>query len=159
MPVNVNKVKILVVKSHEKMGKLISDIVNGNVTRPGNTDELETLLLSSAYNPNPNPKPGDPPPFAWPNGKPTNKKINYVVVDDDQLTILLPSANALKAGMDIAHQQSRDGEYPLPKEYDLDYVDPTRKKEHDKTNKPITPQDWEIIYAARIGDYTCNKCM
>lgn len=158
LPVNVTQVKILVLKSHEKMGKLISDIVNQEVKRPDSIQELDAILYDREIVDKPSQAEeasGTPP--HWPNGRPSKVLIDYVTVDDDQLMILLPSANALKAGMYIAQQESRNGEYPLPVEYDRDYVDPTRKST--SSTPPMTPSDWDVIYDARIGDYTCNKCM
>ena len=134
-------IKVLLIEDHSKFGKLLKQwAISGG--QPATVDELEIKLTAEGV------------AFKWPNGKPSKKQIDYTFLDNERLTIAMPTKEMIEEGEELAGTQTPDGSYPLPGDYDKVYVNPVRK-----TSADFGPGEWDEIYAARFGDYTIAKCM
>ncbi|OED49256.1 hypothetical protein AB838_07805 [Rhodobacteraceae bacterium (ex Bugula neritina AB1)] len=151
------RLKILYLRTTEKMGVLIEKWAGDRTTRPKTMDELDAQLIANGVIARP--ESGQFP--HWPNGRPSG---NVVFLDEDHgmmsavpareedFVIRIPTPATIKASKALA--KTLNGSfYPLAQDYDKAYRgDPPRESFSSQ-------RDWEEMYRIRLGDYCINKCM
>lgn len=149
--IEMPSLKLLHLKDHAKMGRLIEEIAGGRIPRPTTIDEFNTLLLDNGI--------VDKPTAAdiqngverhWPNGRPS--AIKYVDIPDDTMMVSIPTTAAINEGRRLAQMLTIDGSYPIDVGYDTNYRNAQRKSS-------LTDDEWDTLYRTRLGDYTVGKCM
>ncbi len=142
-------VKIVKIDKHEILGGLLRGWAEDPSSRPGNIEDFKTTLTDAGIN------------NEWPDGCdkwfdgtpiPEVTKINYIDLHDDTLTVIVPSARMIAQGIKDSANATDDGTYLLPEKYDNAFVDST--KEYD-----VSPDKWDDLLRARLGDYCITKCM
>lgn len=134
--------------NHENFGKLIKEWADNPESRPTNLTEFRTALEDQGIDygmPPFNPEDPDRDLHLRP-----IKRIRFVDLHEEELTIVVPSSNMLRIG---EHLSTTDGgEYPFPKEYDKAYHGTPKTTGLDKEQR-------KKIFLARIGDYSVGNCM
>ena len=142
-------VKIVRIDKHEILGGLLRGWSEDPSSRPGSVEDFKSALTEAGIN-NEWPDGTD----TWFDGSPIPEvtKINYIDLHDDTLTVIVPSAKMIAQGISDSANATDDGTYLLPVKYDNAFIDPT--KDYD-----VSPDKWDELLRARLGDYCITKCM